>query len=78
LYGAKSGGSRDADLLAAAGAARPAQGMDDLSAAVAAWLSDHEARRAAGAAAESVIKNGLGAAEASYDLLVRLLDRNGQ
>jgi 3-deoxy-D-manno-octulosonic-acid transferase len=73
VFGAPFGRSRDAELLVADSAARSVAGRAELVGVLSEWLSDSNARTAAGAAAEQVIKRGLGAAEASYELVSRLL-----
>lgn len=73
IFGAPFGRSRDAELLVANGGARSAAGTAELSAALSQWLSDSTASTTAGAAAQSVVKKGLGAAEASYNLIDKLL-----
>jgi 3-deoxy-D-manno-octulosonic-acid transferase len=74
LVGPRHGGSRDAGLLLAAGAARATSSSGELAAALAGWLAGAEARHAAGGAARAVVERGLGAAERSTGLVLELLD----
>jgi 3-deoxy-D-manno-octulosonic-acid transferase len=73
LFGAPFGRSRDAELMVAASAARSVCDTEELKAALSGWLTDSNARVLAGAAALDFVKKGLGAAEASYELVSRLL-----
>ena len=73
LFGAPFSRSRDADLLVAESGARAVTTRTELANELARWFSDSNARSLAGAAAEQVIKRGLGAAEASYELISNLL-----
>lgn len=73
IFGSPFSRSRDADLLVANGGARAASGTSDLAGALSEWLSDSAGRQSAGEAAQQVVQKGLGAAEASYELVSRLL-----
>lgn len=73
LLGAPFGRSRDAELLVANAAALAVGDTAELTAALCGWLNDSNARTTAGAAALSTVKRGLGAAEASYELVNKLL-----
>ena len=73
LFGPRHAASRDAGLLLAADAAATATDAAGLRRALASWLADPSAGRAAGARARTVVESGLGAAERSYALVARLL-----
>lgn len=73
LFGPRHTESRDARLLLDAGAAKVAADADALARNLAAWLTDPDARARAGAAARSVVESGLGAADRSTELVLRLL-----
>lgn len=73
IFGAPFGRSRDAELLVANSAARSVNNATELKGALSAWLTDSASRTSAGSAAEQVVKKGLGAAEASYKLIEKLL-----
>lgn len=74
IFGAPFGKMRDAELLIVAGGAYAVCNSQEIRAALSSWLSDSTSRSAAGAAAESLVKNGLGAALASFRLVDGLLD----
>lgn len=73
LFGAPFGRTRDAKLLMAGGGAQSVADTAELRDALSRWLADSTARFAAGSAAEHVVKQGLGAAEAAYQLVQNLL-----
>lgn len=73
LFGAPYGSTRDAQLLSDNLAATSVNGTDDLTAVLTKWLTDTAVRTAAGTAAEQIVAGGLGAAEASYTLVSKLL-----
>ena len=73
IFGAPFGRSRDAEVLVAESAARSVGTTEELGGILTHWLTDSNSRTAAGAAAEQVVKRGLGAAEASYQLVEKLL-----
>lgn len=73
VFGQRFGRTRDADLLAANYAGIGVRNAGELAAALSNWLTDSSARLSAGLAAESVVKKGLGAAEASYTLMSGLM-----
>jgi 3-deoxy-D-manno-octulosonic-acid transferase len=73
VFGPRHANSRDAGLLLDAGGAVTAADSWSLDAALEYWLTDADLRRAAGEAARSVVRNGLGAAERSYALVSELL-----
>ncbi len=74
LFGPRWRSSRDAGLLLDAGGAATAGGRDELASLLAHWLGDEGARVAAGATARSVVDRGLGAADRSLDLVLRLVE----
>lgn len=73
LFGPGHEMSREAGLLLAAGAARDPASAPALAAALAAWLGDSEARRAAGAYGRAVVDAELGATARALQLLERLI-----
>ncbi len=73
IFGAPYGDTRDAQLLVANSAARSVHSPEELTAVLLEWLSDTSSRTTAGAAGEQTVKKGLGAAEASYELIQKLL-----
>ena len=73
MFGPLHRNSRDAALLLDAGAAVTAADSWSLEAALEHWLTDADLRRAAGDAARGVVRNGLGAAERSYQLVAELM-----
>lgn len=72
-FGPRHGESRDARLLIDAGGASPATGPAGLAEILIRWLDDVAARTRAGTAARRVVESGLGAADRSTDLVLRLL-----
>ncbi|MBA2687376.1 MAG: hypothetical protein H0U64_04675 [Gemmatimonadaceae bacterium] len=74
LFGAPYGRSREAELLVSNSGARAIADASELTAVLTQWLTDSSTRTAAGSAAEQVVKRGLGAAEASYSLITKLLE----
>lgn len=77
VFGQRFGRGRDADLLAANSAGVGVDNAAELASTFSSWLTDSNARASAGRAAESVVKKGLGAAEASYRLIASLLPATG-
>jgi 3-deoxy-D-manno-octulosonic-acid transferase len=75
IFGPHHTRSRDAQLLLAAGGARGVPTRLALERALMEWLNDDRTRRGAGTAARTVVEQGLGAAERSYELVTELLDR---
>ncbi|HSJ65090.1 MAG TPA: glycosyltransferase N-terminal domain-containing protein [Gemmatimonadaceae bacterium] len=73
LFGPRHAASRDAGLLLTAGAARVAPTIDAMAAHAGEWLAHAAMRREAGDAARAVVEAGLGAADRSTALVVRLL-----
>jgi 3-deoxy-D-manno-octulosonic-acid transferase len=73
LFGPRHHASRDAQLLLDAGAARSVTDTASLRVALEHWFAEDSERRAAGSAARTVVRDGLGAAERSYDLVASLL-----
>lgn len=74
LFGPAWRSSRDAGLLLERGGALSAADSGALAAAVHHLLEDDTARTAAGAAARAVVETGLGAADRSLELVVRLVE----
>jgi 3-deoxy-D-manno-octulosonic-acid transferase len=72
LFGPRHGGSRDAGLLLAAGAARVVSTASQMRAALDEWRG--ESGRVAGATARDVVRQGLGAGRRSLAIVERLLD----
>lgn len=75
LFGPRNEKSRDAALLIAAGGGAEISEVADLSLRLAEWLGSVSARDAAGAAARTMVQEGLGAAERSFALVSALLPR---
>lgn len=75
LFGPRWQASRDAALLQRSGGGVAVADADDLSRRLATWLGAPAALSEAGACAKSVVENGLGAAERSYELVETLLRR---
>lgn len=75
LLGPRYQGSREAGLLIAAGGAQSVSDASALRAALSHWLTDPDARRAAGAAAQGVVRQELGATARSVALIEGLLPR---
>jgi 3-deoxy-D-manno-octulosonic-acid transferase len=73
LFGASFGNTRDAQLLTAAGAAVPVRNAGEMTKSLVKWLTDSTARQQAGAAAEGVVRSGLGAAERSFQIISGLV-----
>jgi len=73
LFGPRHQASRDASLLLDADAAVSVSDEKELHRAVERWLTDPDARLAAGAAAKRIVHAGLGAAERSWRLVEGLL-----
>jgi 3-deoxy-D-manno-octulosonic-acid transferase len=73
LFGPRFQSSRDASLLLDAGGAESVVDASSLERTVERWLTDADARRAAGASARAVVRGGLGAADRSYDLVAELM-----
>jgi 3-deoxy-D-manno-octulosonic-acid transferase len=73
LFGPQSASNRDAALLVTTGGGKRVSSADELRAQLDEWLADASARRAAGGAAQGVVRDGLGAAERTFALVERLL-----
>ena len=73
LFGPRHHGSRDAALLLAANAAHTVASTPDLAARLTEWSAADTLRRAAGARALAVVRQGLGAAQRSAAIVERLL-----
>ena len=75
LFGPRSERSADPAKLVAAGGGAVVTNAIDLAIRLGDWLGSVAARDAAGSFARSVVQNGLGAAERSYELITTLLLR---
>jgi 3-deoxy-D-manno-octulosonic-acid transferase len=73
VFGPRYANSRDAVLLVSRGGATSVGDAASLEAALARWIDDPSARRAAGEVARDVVREGLGAAERSYELVAALM-----
>jgi 3-deoxy-D-manno-octulosonic-acid transferase len=73
LFGPRHAMSRDAMLLLRHDAARAVSDVPSLTDALTTWLTNGDARRAAGANARAVVQAGLGAAERSLRIVETLL-----
>ena len=78
LFGPRHRESRDARLLIEGRGAAAASDPAGLAQAITQWLGDPPARDTAGMAARRVVESGLGAADRSTDLVLRLLERTGR
>jgi len=75
LFGPRHEKSRDAAKLLAAAGGAVVKGEVDLAIRLGDWLGSVSARDAAGAAARTMVQEGLGAAERSFQLVTTLLPR---
>ena len=73
LFGPRFSASRDAMLLARCEAGRATSDSDALARAALEWLGNRTARDTAGARAASLVREGLGAAERSLELVEELM-----
>jgi hypothetical protein len=73
MFGPRTGGGRDAELLVARGGAIVAASELAIADRMLGWLRDPRARTEAGAQARAVVQGGLGAARATYELVRTLL-----
>lgn len=73
LFGPRFAGSRDASLLLQVGGGASAATADELEAKLAEWLGDAPTRHEAGSRARGMVREGLGAARRSFELVERLL-----
>ena len=73
IFGPRTGGGRDAELLVARGGAIVAASEIPMADRIASWVRDPSARAEAGARARAVVEGGLGAARATYNLVRTLL-----
>jgi 3-deoxy-D-manno-octulosonic-acid transferase len=74
-FGPRWVGSRDAAALLKAGSAASADTQDTLARSIAAWLQDPALAAEEGAEARRIVERGLGAAEASAQLVLDLLGK---
>jgi 3-deoxy-D-manno-octulosonic-acid transferase len=72
-FGPQHSSSRDATLLHRSRGGDSVATVDETIEAFTHWMGDPEARAAAGAAAQNLVRRGLGAAERSYGLVMQLL-----
>jgi 3-deoxy-D-manno-octulosonic-acid transferase len=75
LFGPKNEKSREAAKLVEAGGGAVVTGVPDLTIRLGYWLGSVTARDAAGAAARTVVQQGVGAAVRSFELVTALLAR---
>jgi hypothetical protein len=75
VFGPRHEKSREAAKLVQAGGGAVITGVADLTIRLGYWLGSVPARDAAGASARAMVRDGLGAAERSYDLVTALLAR---
>lgn len=77
LFGPNHANAREASELIERGGALEVTDVESLAAALERWLGQPEERMAAGEAAESYVRDGLGAARRNAELVIRLLDSEG-
>ncbi|MEO6525120.1 MAG: glycosyltransferase N-terminal domain-containing protein [Gemmatimonadaceae bacterium] len=73
LFGPRHANSRDARLLLDAGAAASGHDARSLARVLVGWLGDAASGSGAGDAARAIVREGLGAAQRSYDLVRELM-----
>lgn len=73
LFGPRHEGSRDAGLLMSRGGAGAVSNTAELVRRLGGWLRDTRLRRDAGDSARALVRSGVGAAERSFDLVLRLI-----
>jgi 3-deoxy-D-manno-octulosonic-acid transferase len=73
LFGPRTGGARDAELLIARGGAAIARSEGPMAEKMVDWVRNPSRRDDAGARARAVVVDGLGAARATYELVRTLL-----
>ncbi len=78
VFGPEWRSSRDARLLLDQGGALCVPDRAALARALETWLRDPAARRAAGAAAREVVRTGLGAADRSLAIVLKLVDHSNR
>jgi 3-deoxy-D-manno-octulosonic-acid transferase len=76
LFGPRFANSRDAGLLIAAGGGRSEGDAEGLARVLGTWLADASVRLEAGRRARDLVRDGLGAAELSWQLVAGLLGRS--
>jgi 3-deoxy-D-manno-octulosonic-acid transferase len=74
VFGPRHANSRDATLIHRSRGGDSVATVDETIEILAVWLSDRTARDTAGAAAQALVRRGLGAAERSYALVMKLVD----
>jgi 3-deoxy-D-manno-octulosonic-acid transferase len=75
VFGPRHEKSREATKLVQAGGGAAITGVADLTIRLGYWLGSVPARDAAGSSARTIVQNGLGAAERSFQLVTALLPR---
>jgi 3-deoxy-D-manno-octulosonic-acid transferase len=75
MFGPRNEKSREASKLVQAGGGAVITGAADLAIRLGYWLGSTPARDAAGSSARTMVQQGLGAAERSYELITALLAR---
>jgi 3-deoxy-D-manno-octulosonic-acid transferase len=75
IVGPRWGMSRDAALLLEAAGAAAAPDADAMASQLREWLTSSAARDAAGERARAIVRSGIGAADRTVALVVRLLER---
>ena len=74
LFGPRYGQSRDAVLLVERGGGASGADTSALTAALRQWVDNASARTEAGERARGLVRSGVGAAERSFDLVMRLME----
>lgn len=74
VFGPRWNMSRDAQLLLRTEGAAAVSGAADMAARLTEWLASESARRTAGDRAQALVRSGLGAADRSVALVMRLLE----
>jgi 3-deoxy-D-manno-octulosonic-acid transferase len=75
VFGPRHEKSREATKLVQAGGGAAITGLADLTIRLGYWLGSVPARDAAGSSARAMVRDGLGAAERSFQLVTALLPR---
>ena len=77
MFGPRTGGARDAELLIARGGGVIAAAEAPMAERIVDWVRNPASRAEAGARARRTVEDGLGAARATYDLVRTLLPDDG-
>ena len=75
IFGPRFSNSRDAEGLVEVGGGSVASSVDEMTQSLTRWLADASVRRSAGERARGLVKQGLGAAQRSADLVLELLGK---